>query len=147
MVDWAHCMKDLVDVQYRDAERIVPVMDNLNTHSPASLYPALPPAEARRIADKVETHPTPTRGSWLNMAEGAIGALSTQCLDRHIPGRQTLMAEVAAWEEVRNRAATGIDWRFITEGARIRLKCLYPSLVRGHHPARRASRSAGTHAS
>lgn len=127
MVDWAECIKDLVDVHYPEAERIVLVMDNLNTHSPASLYAAFPPAEAKRIADKLEIHPTPKHGSWLNMAEVEIAVLSTQCLDRRIPGLDALKLEVAGWEEERNRTATAIDWRFTTDDARIRLKRLYPS--------------------
>lgn len=127
MVDWAHCIKDLVDVHYPDAERIVLVMDNLNTHSPASLYAAFPPAEAKRIADKLEIHPTPTHGSWLNMAEVEIAVLSTQCLDQRTPDLATLTAEVAAWEDERNETATTIDWRFTTKDARIRLKRLYPA--------------------
>jgi len=127
MVDWAHCIKDLVDVHYPDAERIILVMDNLNTHSPASLYAAFPPAEAKRIADKLEIHYTPTHGSWLDMAEVEIAVLSSQCLDRRIPDLETLRAEVAAWEEGRNRTATTIDWRFTTEDARIKLKRLYPT--------------------
>lgn len=127
MVDWAQCIKDLVDVHYPDAERVVLVMDNLNTHSPASLYVAFPPAEAKRIADKLEIHPTPKHGSWLNMAEVEIAVLSGQCLDRRIPDLGTLRREVAAWEEARNQTATTIDWRFTTEDARIRLKHLYPA--------------------
>jgi DDE superfamily endonuclease len=127
MVDWAHAIRDLVDVHYPDAERIVLVMDNLNTHSPASLYQAFPPAEAKRLADKLEIHPTPVYGSWLNMAEVGIAALSSQCLDRRIPDLQAVAAEVAAWEEERNRTATTIDWRFTTADARIKLKRLYPT--------------------
>lgn len=126
MVDWAHCVKDLVEVHYPEAEVIVLVMDNLNTHSPASLYQAFEPAEAKRLADKVEIHSTPTHGSWLDMAEVEIAVLSAQCLDQRIPDLETLRTEVAAWEEERNRAATKIDWRFTTEDARIRLKRLYP---------------------
>ena len=127
MVDWAHCVKDLVDVHYPEAEVIVLVMDNLNTHSPASLYQAFPPAEAKRLADKLEIHYTPTHGSWLDMAEVEIAVLSAQCLDRRIPDIETLRAEVAAWEEERDRTATRIDWRFTTEDARIKLKRLYPT--------------------
>jgi hypothetical protein len=126
MVDWAHCIKDLVDVHYPEAERIVLVMDNLNTHSPASLYAAFPPAEAKRIADKLEIHPTPKHGSWLNMAEVEIAVLSSQCLDRRVPDLDMLKLEVATWEEERNRTATAIDWRFTAEDARIRLRRLYP---------------------
>jgi DDE superfamily endonuclease len=127
MVDWAHCVKDLVDVHYPEAEVIVLVMDNLNTHSPASLYQAFPPAEAKRLADKLEIHYTPTHGSWLDMAEVEIAVLSAQCLDRRIPDIDTLRAEVAIWEEERDRTATRIDWRFTTEDARIKLKRLYPT--------------------
>lgn len=126
MVDWAECIKNLVDVHYPDAEKIVLVMDNLNTHSPASLYAAFPPAQAKRLADKLEIHPTPRHGSWLNMAEVEIAVLSSQCLSRRIPDLQTLTAEVAAWEEERNRTATTIDWRFTSADARIKLKRLYP---------------------
>ncbi len=126
MVDWAHVVKDLVDVHYPDAERIVLVMDNLNTHSPASLYQAFEPAEAKRLANKLEIHYTPTHGSWLDMAEIEIAVLSTQCLDRRIPDLDTLRAEVAAWEQERNGTATRVDWRFTTDDARIKLKRLYP---------------------
>ena len=125
MVDWAQVIKDLVDVHYPEAERIVLVMDNLNTHSPASLYQAFPPAEAKRLADKLEIHYTPTHGSWLDMAEVEIAVLSAQCLGRRIPDLDTLTTEVAAWEAERNRTATTIDWRFTTDDARIRLKRLY----------------------
>ena len=127
-VDWAHVVKDLVDVQYPDAERIVLVMDNLNTHTPASLYDAFDPAEAKRIADKLEIHYTPKHGSWLNIAEIELSALSRRCLDRRIPSRDTLSKEVAAWERERNAAQITVDWRFTTDDARIRLKHLYPSI-------------------
>jgi|SRR5579859_5133041 len=126
--DWAHQIKDLVDHRYPDAERIVLVMDNLNTHSPASLYDAFPPAEAKRLADKLEIHHTPKHGSWLNIAEIELSVLSRQCLDRRVPDVATLQAEVAAWENHRNQTATTVDWRFTTEDARIKLKRLYPSL-------------------
>jgi hypothetical protein len=127
MVDWARCIQELVDIHYPEAERIVLVMDNLNTHSPASLYQAFPPAEAKRLADKLEIHYTPTHGSWLNMAEVELAVLSGQCLDRRIPDLGVLATEVMAWEVARNRTATKIDWRFTTSDARIRLKRLYPS--------------------
>jgi hypothetical protein len=126
-VDWAHQIKDLVDVRYADAERIVLVMDNLNTHSPASLYEAFPPAEAKRLADKLEIHHTPKHGSWLNIAEIELSVLSRQCLERRIPDVATLQEEVRAWQEHRDRTATAIDWRFTTADARLRLKRLYPS--------------------
>ena len=96
-IDWAHCIKELVDVHYPDAEQIVLVLDNLNTHTPASLYEAFPPAEAKRLADKLELHYTPKHGSWLNMAEIELSVLAGQCLDRRLPDRATLEREVAAW--------------------------------------------------
>jgi hypothetical protein len=125
-IDFAHCIKDLVDVQYPQATGIVLVMDQLNTHSPASLYEAFPPAEAKRLADKLEIHYTPTHGSWLNMAEIELSALQRQCLDRRLGNRVTMEREVAAWVAARNAAATTIDWQFTTEDARIKLKRLYP---------------------
>jgi hypothetical protein len=125
-IDWAACIKDLVDVHYPAADRIVLVMDQLNTHSPASLYEAFPPAEAKRLADKLEIHYTPKHGSWLNMAEVELSALQRQCLDRRLGDRQTMAREVAAWVTARNGAATTIDWRFTTSDARIKLKPLYP---------------------
>lgn len=127
-VDWAHQIKDLVDGRYPQAERIVLVMDNLNTHSPASLYEAFPPAEAKRLADKLEIHHTPKHGSWLNMAEIELSVLSRQCLDQRVPDLATLQAEVCAWQERRDRTATAVDWRFTTADARIKLKRLYPSI-------------------
>jgi len=126
--DWAHCIKDLVDVHYPDAEAIVLVMDNLNIHSPASLYEAFPPAEAKRLADRLEIHYTPKHGSWLDMAEIEIGVLAAQCLDRRLPDRATLEREVAAWQAARNAARSTIDWRFTTADARITLKRLYPAV-------------------
>ncbi len=126
--DFAHVIKDLVDVQYPDAAQIVLVMDNLNTHSPASLYEAFAPAEARRLTDRLEIHYTPKHGSWLNMAEIELHVLAGQCLDRRLPDQATLTAEVAAWEAARNGADSRIDWRFTTADARIKLKHLYPVL-------------------
>ena len=125
-IDFAHCIKDLVDGQYPQATGIVLVMDQLNTHSPASLYQAFPPAEAKRLADKLEIHYTPTHGSWLNMAEIELSALQRQCLDRRLRNRAMLEREVTAWVAARNTAATTIDWQFTTEDARIKLKRLYP---------------------
>lgn len=126
--DWAHCIRDLVDVQFPDAETIVLVMDNLNTHHPASLYEAFPPAEAHRLAAKLEIHYTPKHGSWLNMAEIELSVLARQCLDRRIPDQVTLSHEVAVWEARRNASASSVDWQFTTEDARIKLKHLYPSV-------------------
>jgi hypothetical protein len=125
-IDWAQCIKELVDVHYPDAEKIVLVQDNLNTHTPASLYEAFPPAEAKRLADKLELHYTPKHGSWLNMAEIELGILAGQCLDRRLPDRETLEHEVAAWAATRNAALKTIDWRFTTDDARIKLDHLYP---------------------
>jgi hypothetical protein len=127
-IDWAHCVRDLVDIHYPDADRIVLVMDQLNTHSPASLYQAFPPAEAKRIADRLEIHQTPKHGSWLNMAEIELSALQRQCLDRRLPDRPTLDREVTAWVRDRNAAEATIDWRFTTADARIKLKRLYPAV-------------------
>jgi transposase len=127
-VDWAHQIKELVDERYPQAQRIVLVMDNLNTHSPASLYEAFDPAEARRLANKLEIHYTPKHGSWLNMAEIELSVLSRQCLDRRVPDFESLQAEVAAWQERRDETGGEIEWRFTTEDARIKLKRLYPSL-------------------
>lgn len=125
-IDWAHCIKELVDVHYPAAARIVLVLDQLNTHSPASLYEAFPPSEAKRLADKLEIHYTPKHGSWLNMAEIELSVLQRQCLDRRLGDRATTTREVTAWVTTRNGAAKTIDWRFTTEDARIKLKRLYP---------------------
>lgn len=125
-IDWAHAMRDLVDAAFPEAERIVLVQDNLNTHDPASLYKAFPPAEAARIWSRLELHFTPTHGSWLNMAELELSALARQCLARRLPDQPTLQQEVTAWAEDRNRAAVGIDWRFSVEDARSTLTHLYP---------------------
>jgi len=128
-VDWAHFIRDVVDVQYPDATRIVLVLDNLNTHRPASLYDAFAPTEARRLLERLEIHYTPKHGSWLDMAEIELSVLARQCLDRRIAGREDLAREVAAWEAERNAAQVTIDWRFTTDDARIKLKHLYPTLV------------------
>jgi hypothetical protein len=128
-IDWAQAIRALVDVHYPDAERIVLVMDNLNTHTPASLYEAFPPAEAKRLADRLEIHPTPKHGSWLNMAEIELSVLARQCLDRRVDSRTLLEQEVAAWEADRNASQRGVNWRFTTADARIKLKRLYPSIL------------------
>ena len=120
-------VKQLVDVDYADKERIVLVMDNLNTHHAASLYEAFEASEARRIAERLEIHYTPKHGSWLNMAEIEIGVMARQCLARRIPDREVLQCEVDAWQNRRNQDTVRVDWRFTTEDARIRLKSLYPS--------------------
>lgn len=128
-VDWAHCVRELVELHYPRAEKIVLVMDNLNTHTPAALYEAFTPAEARRIARKLEIHYTPKHGSWLNMAEIELSVLARQCLERRIPDKETLVQEAGAWEAVRNAAESSIDWRFTTADARIKLKHLYPEIL------------------
>jgi hypothetical protein len=127
-LDFAQVIKDLVDLHYPEAEKIVLVLDNLNTHTPASLYEAFAPAEAKRLTDKLEIHYTPEHGSWLNMAEIELSVLGRQCLDRRISDIATLAHEAAAWEVARNAVATGVDWRFTTPDARIKLKRLYPSI-------------------
>ena len=126
--DWAYQIQDLVEGRYPEAEQIVLVMDQLNTHTPAALYEVLPPAEAKRLADKLEIHYTPKHGSWLNIAEIELSVLSRQCLDRRVPDFATLAGEVAAWQDRRNAAGAAVDWRFMTADARIKLKRLYPSL-------------------
>lgn len=126
--DWAELMRQLVDEHYPEAEVITLVLDNLNTHTPASLYETFEPEEARRIARRLEIHYTPKHGSWLNMAEIELSVLSRQCLDRRIPDKTVLSREVAAWQKERNRAAATVDWRFTTSDARIKLKKLYPSI-------------------
>ena len=127
-VDWARVVRKLVDEDYPDKDRIVLVMDNLNTHHPASLYEAFEPAEARRIAERLEIHYTPQHGSWLNRAEIEIGVMVRQCLDRRIPDQSVLRREVAAWQQQRNRDTIRVDWRFTTADARIKLKSLYTSI-------------------
>lgn len=125
--DWAQLIKELVDEHYPE-KKIILVMDNLNTHKLGSLYATFEPAEARRIAERLEIHYTPKHGSWLDMAEIEIGVLSRQCLKRRIPDQETLRVEIAAWEKQRNEDAVIVNWRFTTDDARIKLKSLYPSL-------------------
>ena len=127
-VDRAEVVRKLVDEDYPGRDRIVLVMDNLNTHHPSSLYEAFEPAEARRIAERLEIHHTPKHGSWLNMAEIELGVLAVQCLDRRIPSREILEQETGAWENRRNRQGFRADWRFSTGDARVKLKSLYPSI-------------------
>jgi DDE superfamily endonuclease len=142
-VDWAHFIRNLVDVQYPAAERLVLVLDNLNTHGPASLYEAFTPAEARRILQRLEIHYTPKHGSWLDMAEIELSVLARQCLDRRITTREDLARQVAAWEATRTAAEVTIDWRFTTADARIKLKHLYPTLLHAvPAPDTRAEKSA-----
>ena len=125
-LDYAQVLKELSDTHFPNAKKIVLVQDNLNTHKPASLYEAFPPAEARRLVERFEWHYTPKHGSWLDMAESELGVLSSQCLGRRIPDKQTLIVEVAAWEKDRNKRHTKADWQFTTADARIKLKRLYP---------------------
>jgi hypothetical protein len=125
-IDLAHCMRDLVDIHFPDADKIVLVMDNLNTHKLASLYDAFPAPQARRIIEKLEIHYTPKHGSWLNMAEIELSVLGRQCLNRRIPNQSTLRYEVAAWQDQRNAAHSTVQWRFTTADARIKLQRLYP---------------------
>jgi hypothetical protein len=125
-VDFAAAIRDLVDVQFPQADQIVLVLDNLNTHDPASLYLAFPPAEAKRLWDKLEVHYTPKHGSWRNMAEIELSVLGRQCLDRRLADRATLAAEVAAWVAARNVEAVTLNWQFTTAKARIKLRPLYP---------------------
>jgi hypothetical protein len=125
---WAEVMRELVDVHYPGAERVVVVLDNLNTHALSSLYEVFEPEEARRVARKLELHYTPKHGSWLNMAEIEISVLARQCLKRRLASEEELAREAAAWTQSRNGSEATVDWRFTTDDARIKLKRLYPSL-------------------
>jgi DDE superfamily endonuclease len=127
-VEWACCLKQLLDEHYPQVERLVLVCDNLNTHSGGALYEAFPAAEARRLWERLELHYTPKHGSWLNMAETELSVLSGQCLDRRIDEVAVLRHEVGSWEDHRNRTEAKVRWRFTTEDARIKLEKLYPVL-------------------
>jgi hypothetical protein len=127
-IDWAMQIKNLLDVLYPEARKVILVMDNLNTHNGISLYETFPPEEARRLLDRLEIHYTPKHGSWLNMAEIELSVLSRQCTNRRIPDKQTLAREIAAWQTRRNETGARVDWRFTNEDARIKLKRLYPTL-------------------
>ena len=129
-LDWAYFIKELADIYYPHAEKIVLVMDNLNTHVPGALYEAFEPQEAKQLLDRFEFHYTPKHGSWLNMAEIELSILSRQCLDRRIPDMETLVQEIRAWEQDRNKKAVRMNWRFTNEDARIKLYRLYPSIRR-----------------
>lgn len=126
--DWAKFVKNIADVHYRNAEKITLVMDNLNTHKPASLYEAFSPAEAKRIWDRFEFAFTPKHGSWLNMAEIELHVLNGQCLNRHISTMEEVSKEVNEWMKDRNNRDSKINWQFTTKNARIKLKHLYPSI-------------------
>jgi len=125
--DWAGFIRALLEGRYQEAEKLVLVMDQLNTHSPASLYEAFPAEEAKRLADRLEIHHTPKHGSWLNMAEIELSALGRQCLSRRIAHQDTLKRQIAGWEEKRNAARPQITWQFTTQNARTKLRSLYPS--------------------
>jgi len=127
-IDWAECMKWIVDELYPGATKITVVMDNLNTHTPASLYACFDPMTAKRIADKLDIQYTPKHGSWLNMAEIEFSALSRQCLNRRIGSREELIKEIAAWERARNEEKIGCNWQFTLDDARVKLKKLYPTI-------------------
>jgi hypothetical protein len=124
--DWAGAMRDLSDRRYPTAERITVVLDNLNTHGPASFYETFAPDEARRLAERFDFHYTPKHGSWLNMAEIELSVLSRQCLNRRIGEADVLRQEIGAWQQKRNAASRMIDWQFTADEARIKLKRLYP---------------------
>ena len=127
-IDWAQQIKQLVDSDYRRADRITLVMDNLNTHSPASLYEAFEPAEARRLIEKLEIVHTPKHGSWLNVAEVELAALEKQSIGGRVPDRESLSTRVKAWERERNKAKVKVKWQFRTADARIKLRRLYPQV-------------------
>jgi hypothetical protein len=126
--DWALWIKGMLDERYPDAIKVRLVVDNLNIHTPASLYQAFEPQEARRLAERLEFHYTPKHGSWLNVAEIELSVLQRQCLDRRIPDQDTMQSEIAAWEGERNNRPSKIDWQFRTSDARIKLRHLYPQL-------------------
>lgn len=128
-IDFARVIAHLLDVQHPKAEKVVLVLDNLNTHSLASLYKAFAPAEAKRLADRLEVHYTPRHGSWLNMAEIELSVLARQCLAERMDSKENLQEHVAAWQEQRNRYGVKTDWRFTTEDARIKLKRLYLAVL------------------
>jgi len=125
-IDWAHYIKEMLDQRYPHAQKVILVMDNLNTHNTASFYQAFAPEEARRLADRIEIHYTPKHGSWLDMAEIELSVLKRQCLANRIDSIEKLRARVSAWNFDRNNRQTKIDWQFTTNDSRIKLKRLYP---------------------
>ena len=128
--DWAHCIRWLLNEQYPNVERVILVMDNLNTHTISSLYETFPPEEAFRLAQRLEIHYTPIHGSWLNIAEIELAAMAARCLgQRRILGIKSLNEELAAWHTQRNQSQKGVDWQFTAKDARIKLKRLYPLIV------------------
>jgi hypothetical protein len=124
--DFAHQMQALVDVHFPDADVIRVVVDNLNTHTPAALYQTFPPAQARRLTEKLEFHYTPKHGSWLNMVEIELSVLARQCLDQRLPDRDSVQCVIAPWEARRNTYRATVDWRFTVHAARTKLSALYP---------------------
>lgn len=126
--EWARVMQNVSDELYPQAEKIVVVMDNLNTHTPAAFYQVFEPGEARRLVERFEFHYTPKHGSWLNMAEIELSALVRQCLDRRIPDKATMIQEVKAWQDQRNSEVVKVQWQFTTADARVKLKSLYPKI-------------------
>jgi len=128
-VDWAHRVRDLLEGPYAGVPKVTLVMDNLNTHTPGSLYEAFPPAEARRLAERLEIHYTPKHGSWLNIAEIELSALTKQCLSRRIGNVEELRHQITAWERDRNDAAAKVNWRFTIDRARERLHRVYPQIL------------------
>ena len=129
-VDWAYALRDFLNEFYAHAEKIILVMDNLNTHSPGSFYEAFDPQVARELTERLEIHYTPKHGSWLNIAECEFSVLQRQCLDRRIAGAEFLGREVNAWQDVRNAIDNKINWQFTTEDARVKLRRLYPEYLR-----------------
>lgn len=127
-IDWAECMRELVEEHYPKAKKITLIEDNLNTHDPSSLYKKFPPKKAKSIWDKIDFHYTPKHGSWLNMAELQFSILFRECLDRRIPDQESLIKEISDWETDRNSKSITIDWQFETKDARIKLKKLYPTI-------------------
>jgi len=127
-IDWAHYIERMLEERYPKAEKVILVMDNLNTHNPASLYEAFPPEQARRLADRIEIHYTPRHGSWLDIAEIELSALKRQCLAKRIDSIEKVRRKVAAWNRDRNNRQTKVDWHFTTADSRIKLKRLYPNL-------------------
>jgi len=127
-VEWAWCVKELLDEHYAESVKVRLVCDNLNTHTGGALYEAFPPEEAKRLCDRLEFHPTPKHGSWLNIAETELSALAEQCLNRRMESKEFVIAEASAWEAERNHLEAKVRWRFTTEDARIKLEKLYPVL-------------------
>jgi hypothetical protein len=125
-IDWAYQIRDMLEIRYPEAEKVVLVMDNLNTHSIASLYEAFPPKDALRMSQRLEIHHTPKHGSWLNIAEIELSVLKRQCLAERIPSIEVMRGEVAAWNQARNTKQTEVKWQFTTTDARVKLKRLYP---------------------